>query len=242
MPYPHKDDKTACLLSFMTQKGGMGKTTLTQLTSLHLYYQGYRVLVVDADSPQHSFDMIRNSEINDLKTDASFLERFIVKGLPPLPLMKGLLVDVVDSLAELKKSGNYDYIFVDVPGTLAIDGLEELVEQLDIILVPMEMDMKSFVSGLQTLDYIVPINPAAKLFLYWNRIKQKENESMIHDVNKTITDKHTITVLKKRLADLVSIKRDTSTLFPPTQKDVLSFLDELADYRIGTIQSELQKS
>jgi len=221
----------------MTQKGGMGKTTLTQLTSLHLYYQGFRVLVIDADNPQHSFEILRAQEIKKLESNELLREKFEKKGLPVMPLKKGSLVDIVTHLGQFKHSGNYDYILVDVPGTLAVDGLKELVEQLDVVLLPMEMDMKSYVSGMQTIDYVLSINPDMKLFMYWNRIKQAESEGMLTSVNKGVMEKCKITVFKKRLNDLVSIKRDTSTVFPPTQKDVLVFMNELADYRIGRIET-----
>lgn len=236
MAYPHQNANTACVLSFITQKGGMGKTTLTQLASLHLYYHGSRVLVIDADNPQHSFAVLRAQDLEALQSNESLRAKFNEGGLPVLPLKTGVLADLQGHLHTLKHSGQYDYIFVDVPGTLAVKGLNELIKELDIVLLPMEMDMKSFVSGLQTLDYILPINPQVKLFAYWNRIKKAESEAMILDVNEAISKKHTITVLKKRLNDLVSIKRDTSTVFPPTQKDVLEFMDELADHRIGSVR------
>ena len=236
MAYPHQNGNTACVLSFMTQKGGMGKTTLTQLASLHLYYHGSRVLVIDADSPQHSFDIMRRQELEDLQSNEGLRAKFNEGGLPLLPLKTASLSNLRGHLHTLKHSGQYDYIFVDVPGTLAVEGLNELIRELDVVLLPMEMDMKSFVSGLQTLDYILSQNPKVKLFAYWNRIKKAESEAMILNVNQEIKAKCSITVLKKRLSDLVSIKRDASTVFPPTQKDVLEFMDELADNRIGTVR------
>lgn len=41
-------------IAFATQKGGIGKTTLTVLTASYLHYvKGYNVAVVDCDAPQN---------------------------------------------------------------------------------------------------------------------------------------------------------------------------------------------
>ena len=54
-------------IAFATQKGGIGKTTLTVLTASYLHYvKGYNVAVVDCDAPQNSIADLRAREINCL--------------------------------------------------------------------------------------------------------------------------------------------------------------------------------
>ncbi len=41
-------------ISFATQKGGVGKSTMTSLLASVLHYRlGYNVLIMDCDFPQH---------------------------------------------------------------------------------------------------------------------------------------------------------------------------------------------
>ena len=47
--------KKTLKISFSTQKGGVGKSTMTTLLASVLHYRlGYNVLVLDCDFPQHS--------------------------------------------------------------------------------------------------------------------------------------------------------------------------------------------
>lgn len=51
-------------IAFATQKGGIGKTTLTVLTASYLHYvKGYNVAVVDCDAPQNSIADLRAREV-----------------------------------------------------------------------------------------------------------------------------------------------------------------------------------
>jgi cellulose biosynthesis protein BcsQ len=57
-------------VAFATQKGGMGKTTLTVLTASYLHYvKGYNVAIVDCDHPQHSIEDIRKRDTDIVQTD-----------------------------------------------------------------------------------------------------------------------------------------------------------------------------
>ena len=57
------------VICFGSQKGGVGKTTLTLLVATNLQALGKRVLVVDGDDPQHSITKTRQRENNDVNRD-----------------------------------------------------------------------------------------------------------------------------------------------------------------------------
>gem|GEM_PF-4399525 len=217
----------------MTQKGGMGKTTLTMLAGVHLYYQGYRVLLIDADSPQHSLSVAQLSESRKIFGSPKLTEAFEKLPLPPIEITTIELSRLNDILPKLKVSGEYDYIFVDVTGTLNMEGLEDLSQCLDYVFVPMEMDVKSFVSGNQTVDYFHSLNSNIKLFTYWNRIKKGESVAIMNMVNEETHKKGIARNLKTILYDSVLLKRSVSAYFPSSQREFLEFMNELADNRIG---------
>ncbi|SKB65231.1 NUBPL iron-transfer P-loop NTPase [Soonwooa buanensis] len=58
--------KKTLKISFATQKGGVGKSTMTTLLASVLHYRlGYDMLIMDCDFPQHSLTNLRE---RDLKT------------------------------------------------------------------------------------------------------------------------------------------------------------------------------
>ena len=51
-------------VAFATQKGGIGKSTVTALAASYLHnVKGYNVAVVDCDDPQHSIHGLREHEM-----------------------------------------------------------------------------------------------------------------------------------------------------------------------------------
>src|SRR5699024_2693457 len=55
--------KKTLKISFSTQKGGVGKSTMTTLLASVLHYRlGFNVLVMDCDFPQHSLTNMRERD------------------------------------------------------------------------------------------------------------------------------------------------------------------------------------
>lgn len=51
-------------VAFATQKGGIGKSTVTALVASYLHnVKGYNVAVIDCDAPQHSIHGLREREM-----------------------------------------------------------------------------------------------------------------------------------------------------------------------------------
>lgn len=63
---PMKRDPLFVALS--NQKGGVGKSTFTVLLASYFHYlNGYNVLVVDCDYPQHSISTMRDWEVGNIE-------------------------------------------------------------------------------------------------------------------------------------------------------------------------------
>jgi len=57
-------------VAFSTQKGGVGKTTLTVLVASYLHYvKGFNVAVVDCDYPQYSIVEMRERDLKTVMED-----------------------------------------------------------------------------------------------------------------------------------------------------------------------------
>ena len=60
-------------IAFASQKGGVGKSTLTVLAASWLHYRhGIRVAVVDCDYPQHSIAEMRRRDLKTVMEDEHY--------------------------------------------------------------------------------------------------------------------------------------------------------------------------
>ena len=213
----------ATLISVCTQKGGVGKTTLTML--LATYYHttvGKAVTVIDADFPQHSFDATRRSELASIQNDEE-LQSLYVTLYPEMnremyKVYRGSLEELAMFLAGLKEKGDDEVIFIDMPGSMNVKGFDRVASQLDYIILPMEADKMTFTAGLQTLDLFDKFREAKgvtyKLFMLWNKYKKSESASLLEGIETIVRERGNVQILNYRVSDSVSWKRERSTLFP----------------------------
>jgi chromosome partitioning protein len=213
----------AKLISVCTQKGGVGKTTLTML--LATYYHttvGKTVTVIDADFPQHSFDGTRRSELASIQNDEE-LQSLYVTLYPEAnrelyKVYRGSLEELAMFLAGLKERDDDEVIFIDMPGSMNVKGFDRVASQLDYIILPMEADRMTFTAGLQTLDLFDKFREAKgatyKLFMLWNKYKKSENASLLEGIEGIVRERGNVQILNYRVTDSVTWKRERSTLFP----------------------------
>jgi chromosome partitioning protein len=224
----------AKLISVCTQKGGVGKTTLTML--LATYYHttvGKPVTVIDADFPQHSFDATRRSELASIQNDEE-LQSLYVTLYPEMnremyKVYRGSLEELAMFLADLTGRGGDELVFIDMPGTMNVKGFDRVASQLDYIILPMEADKMTFTAGLQTLDLFDKFREAKaadyKLFMLWNKYKKAENPGLMHGIENIVRERENVQILKYRVTDSVTWKRERSTLFP--SEKVKGLVEEL---------------
>ena len=222
----------AKLISISSQKGGVGKTTFTMLLATYLHNTGFRVGIIDADYPQHSLVKIRKQELLQLESSGDIKQAFEEKGLTPLEVVSGKVSDVARLVGKLRADTQKDLWFIDLPGTLNIEGIVEVAAALDSIIIPTEMDKKTFTSTFETFAfYRRNGNPNQQVGMFWNRMKHRENRSTKDVANKMAQEKYGITLIKQELGDLVGIKRSSSTLFPSEEAAFIEFVGELQ--RVG---------
>lgn len=146
------------VISIANQKGGAQKTTITTLfaTAVHYGIANAKVAIIDVDL-QHSLCDERRDELSSCKNDPYWINKFekLHQGKELYPIISVIdPVGVCEKIEELKGSG-YNFIFIDLPGTLEADGLELVYAKLNYIFVPVSSDRKSFNSSNQ---FIFKIN------------------------------------------------------------------------------------
>ena len=196
-------------VAFATQKGGIGKSTVTALAASYLHnVQGHNVAVIDCDAPQHSIHGLRERETKLIDESLYFKAlacdhfRKIRKNAYPVIASDALnaLDDAERILAE--EEVKPDIVFFDMPGTLKSNGVVKTLSQMDYIFAPMSADRFVVESTLQFAvmfrDNLMTTGQAKTkgLYLFWTM------EDVIAEMG--------LPVLSTRLPDSKKFRRDLS--------------------------------
>lgn len=217
--------KVICIGS---QKGGIGKSTLTMLVATYMHAAGNKIFLVDADYPQHSTEKVRTTEVTSIENDPVVKAAFEEKGLAMYELSTSTIPDASGLLPVLKEQGIFDYIFIDLPGTLNVDGIAQLGLSIDYFITPMEMDPISFSSGCETIEFYHSLNPSLPIFMLWNKVVKAENAMLMEGINNYVIQQLPyVKILETVITQTVKIKRARSTVYPTDEILISNLVNEL---------------
>src|SRR5688572_25838918 len=111
------------IISFISRKGGTGKTTNAINLATTLHALGKRVLLVETDT---------NYTLNTLRK----METFKSAGKGNFEILGSQDHQVADELAQLKASRKNDFIVVDSAGKTTDEGIKKLCLVSDAVVVP----------------------------------------------------------------------------------------------------------
>lgn len=212
----------AQIICFSSQKGGPGKTTLTVLAATQLANMGKNVLVLDADFPQHNFCGHRQRDLADLqRNDEQKRElKEILKDLPiqPYPVMASRVSELGNVLPKLKTTQKYDYIFVDLPGTLNVEGIQTAFTAVDLVITPAELEFKSIVTAMETVDFIRGLDNPTQFGWIWTKIKSKYRKAFKVEIEKAVQNELQSHILTYFLPDSAVISHQLNTIRPANSK------------------------
>lgn len=119
--------KEPLFVAVSNQKGGVGKSALTVVLSSYLHFEkNLNVAIIDCDSPQHSLVRMRERDKKAIANSVYFQQllqqqwnRVPKKAYPIVGATSEKAREAADKLAA---NGDYDLIFVDLPGTVESTG------------------------------------------------------------------------------------------------------------------------
>lgn len=124
------------VVSFINQKGGVGKSTLTGVFANYLHTigkkQGLKIAVIDADDTQNSLSRKRQRE-ESLQEEKDNYKIITISSK-----------DLPDKIETLQKM--YDIILVDLPGNIKQEGVSIIYYLIDVAFIPTqpsELDIDS---------------------------------------------------------------------------------------------------
>ncbi|MEM6320987.1 MAG: ParA family protein, partial [Bacteroidota bacterium] len=164
------------LISVISQKGGVGKSTTTVLlANVLFFYFKLRVAIIDADYPQNSIAKKRKKELDIAKDNPRLQALYdsIYADREPYPIIPTNLPSAISMCERL--GDDFDCIFLDVTGTINQDGYKEVLQNINHFLIPCLEDEFSIWSALELYGTIQQqIKPSSAAFedchLFFNKI------------------------------------------------------------------------
>lgn len=221
----------ATVVTFGNQKGGVGKTTLTNQFAMYIHNKTeYSVAVIDGDYLQESLSNARKNEkksyLESQKNEvlvkngvwSEKLENAISERYENLcyPLKTRNMSNIFDTIVQLYDE--YDFILLDMPGSLIGDGIILAYTLIDYLFVPLDITPKDMDSTKLFLDmyniHVKPKREAKKLAVNVYGVLNKVREGSIELKNKheKLTEKEiTIPFLNNYITAIDQLKRDDST-------------------------------
>jgi cellulose biosynthesis protein BcsQ len=228
--------KETLFIAFSTQKGGVGKTTLTVLAASYLHYvRGYNVAIVDCDYPQHSIAEMRVRDVEQVTGDDYYKRlahnQFTTLKKKAYPVEESKATDAVQIAEALQQEGDLDFIFFDLPGTLNSEGVVRTLAAMDYIFVPITADRVVLESTLQFATLVNDnLMTAGKsnikgLYMVWNMVDGREKTDLYHAYDGAISELG-LQVMRTVMPDSKRFRREMSESHRPVFRSTIFPVDK----------------
>jgi len=156
----------AKIVSFISRKGGTGKTTNAINLSTTLNQMGKHVLLIETDA-NYTLNTLRKMELFKAKESKNGFE-----------ILGSQDSSVADELAKIKETRKEDIIIVDSAGKTTDEGMKKLCLVSDMVIVPTSLTQNDLLVSYQTVTDLAParnLNPKLKILVLPNRIHSATN-------------------------------------------------------------------
>ncbi len=156
----------AKVISFISRKGGTGKTTNAINLATSLHHLGKKIILVETDT-NYTLNTLRKMELFKSENQKNGFE-----------IMGSQDSDVAGELTELRDSKKTDFVVVDSAGKTTDEGIKKLCLVSDIVIVPTSLTQNDLLVTYQTVTDLAParqLNPKLKILILPNRIHSQTN-------------------------------------------------------------------
>ncbi|MDQ8141520.1 ParA family protein [Chryseobacterium sp. CFS15] len=216
-----KATKKTLKVSFSTQKGGVGKSTITILLASVLHYRlGYNVLVMDCDFPQYSLSNMRERDkkaimLNDYHKKAA-MKQFQLINKKAYPIIRCKAENAIEESTRYIKQTTVvpDIIFYDLPGTANTKGVLTTLKSMNFIFAPMTADRLVVESTLGFTKAFMALPsgehdlPQQELWLFWNQIDGREKTGLYEIYEKAIATLQ-MNIIETRIMDSKRFRKES---------------------------------
>lgn len=203
-------------VSFISRKGGIGKTTTAINLATMMASIGHKVALLETDT-NYTLSTLRKMELFQGANNKSI---FRILGSTP--------ESVISDLATLKEE-KLDYILVDSAGKTTDEEIKKLAIASDAIIVPTSLTQNDTLVTYQTIEDLKPareLNPDLKILVLPNRIHSSTRMHTIQDALSQL-DATVLEVMvpqKNLFANFSTILSEKE--FLPVAKEIMSHISK----------------
>ena len=206
--------KQTRIISFYTDKGGTGKTTMNVTLCSYLAYKlGLNVILFDTDHPSlHAFEL-RKRELEAVEMDEelrNYVQQSFSQDIRPYETVpvKEDFDKVIKTLQTVKSTGRYDYIIIDLPGALNNAFVKKIVPAriIDSYYLPTTLDKTVMVSNIKLAKLLKSY--ADDVQFVWNNVFHYDKAEMYDAYSRMLIESYGISVLKSRVKNTVYFRRE----------------------------------
>ena len=173
------------VISFISRKGGTGKTTNAINLTTMLNNLGYKVALIETDT-NYTLSTLRKMEVfqSNAKSEAIF------------EILGSEDDKIADELEAMKPKNTYDYIIVDSAGKTTDEGIKRLCLVSDAVVVPSSLTQNDLLVTYQTITDLSPakeLNTNLKIMVLPNRIHSQTKNKTIQEAMDSL-DAHVLEV------------------------------------------------
>lgn len=199
-----RDKKTAMIILFANQKGGVGKSTLAVLFSNFAVQKRKRkVKVFDMDFQQSLYNKHLNS-------DQLENEKLYEVELSSIPGFKSIHKRAVQEPKTLT--------VIDLAGKMDDDNLVQVFKGCELIICPFFYDEYSVTSTFEFCYVVKKLNPSSRIILVPNRVKSSVKYETLESVNQALSQFGELTT---PISDRIDFQRLTTTYTPESLTPIL---------------------
>ncbi len=162
----------AKVISFISRKGGTGKTTNAINLATSLSEAGKKVLLVETDA-NYTLSTLRKMEMFQSPEKAL-----------PFEIVGSDDMRIADELVVIKKDKHLDIVIVDSAGKTTDEGIKKLCLISEVVIVPTSLTQNDLLVTYQTITDLAPareLNPSLKILVLPNRIHSATGLHTVRD-------------------------------------------------------------
>jgi chromosome partitioning protein len=166
----------AKVISFISRKGGTGKTTNAIHLATTLHDMGRRTILIETDA---------NFTLNTLRKMELFKQKV---SKTPFDILGSQDNQVADEIRTLKENKKTEFIVIDSAGKTTDDGIKKLCLESDLVIVPTSLTQNDLLVTYQTITDLAPareLNKGLKIIVLPNRIHSATN---LYTVRENLKD------------------------------------------------------
>jgi chromosome partitioning protein len=202
------------IISFISRKGGTGKTTnaINLATSLHA--AGKKVMLVETDT---------NYTLNTLRK----MEAARESGTSSFDIVGSQDNNVADELQSIREKAQYDYIIVDSAGKTTDEGIKKLCLVSNAVIVPTSLTQNDLLVTYQTVTDLMPaksINTDLKILVLPNRIHSFTRLKTVQETLSKVSAKVLEVMVPQKNAYVNFSTMHAEQEYTPVMKEILKNL------------------